>query len=394
MTEGVAAPLPIIQSHHSPSLLDLGWGHPVPAALPVDAWAEAVSRAMRRYGWQALTYGYVNGPGPLVAWLCDRLASTDARAPQPPQVLVTAGASLAVELVSTLLTRPGDTIVVDCPTYYVALRILADRGADIVAAPCDADGIEPEATAALLAELRRAGRRVPLLYLVPTFCNPTGRSLPEPRRAALVEVARRAGTVLLEDDTYRELSYDGPAPPSLWSLADGGSDASVVRVGSFAKTVAPGLRLGWLTGDARLVRTLADRGLLDSGGGLNHTAALAMAEFAADGGYARHVDAVRARYRAQRDRLVGVLRRELPAVRFSTPAGGWFLWLRLPEGVTASSLRPYAEASGVSYMDGTACHVDGAGERYVRLAFSMYEPELLEEAGRRLARALARAVRP
>jgi 2-aminoadipate transaminase len=389
VAEDAPAPLPVIQCDAEPSVIDLSWGHPLPAALPVDAWAEAVAGAATRYGWRALTYGHANGPGPLVAWLCGRLGETDARAPQPAQLLVTAGASLGVELVSSLLVRPGDAVVVDSPTYHLALRILADRDADLVPAPHDADGIDPEATAALLRELRRAGRRVPLLYLVPTFANPTGASLPAPRRAALVEVARRAGLVLLEDDTYRELSYDEPAPASLWSLA--GGDDTVVRVGSFSKTVAPGLRLGWLTGSARLVRTLADRGLLDSGGGLNHATALAMAEFAAGGGYARHVEAVRARYRSQRDRLVGALRRETPQAGFAVPAGGWFVWLRLPAGLTARDLRRYARAHAVSYMDGTSCHVDGAGAPYIRLSFSMYRPELLEEGARRLGRALARA---
>ncbi len=195
-----------------------------------------------------------------------------------------------------MLTRPGDAVVVDSPTYHLALRILADRDVDLIGAPADDAGINPYATGGLLRRLHRAGRRVPLLYLVPTFANPTGGSLPDARRRELVEVVRDTGTVIVEDDTYRELVYDGPAPASLWSIDPAGG---VIRIGSFSKTVGPGLRLGFLTAPAALVRTLVNRGFLDSGGGLNHTTALTMAVMGTSGRYAAHVAAIRELYKAQ-----------------------------------------------------------------------------------------------
>jgi 2-aminoadipate transaminase len=379
-----AAGPPTIQFVDRPGLIDLGWGHPAPDALPVALWRDCHAEALRRFSWQALTYGYAAGPAPLVEWLCDRLGGVDARAPAPAEVFVTAGASQAIELVSTLLTRPGDTVVVGSPTYHLALRILADRDVELVDAPGDDDGTDPVATRELLHRLATQGRRVPLLYLVPTFANPTGGSLPGARRRALVEAARETGVTIVEDDTYRELVYEGTAPHSLWSMAP---DGGVVRVGSFAKTVAPGLRLGWLTAPPDLVRKLLARGFVDSGGGLNHTTALAMAVMGTSGRYAAHVEEIRAVYRTQRDALVAALK-AVP-VEVVPPRGGWFLWLRLPDGIAATDLLTAAEAHGTSFLPGRRFYARPPADDHVRLSFSMYGPEVLAEAARRFGRAVA-----
>jgi DNA-binding transcriptional MocR family regulator len=375
-----------IQYLERPGIIDLGWGHPVPSALPVGDWRVCQGEALRRYSWRALTYGYTAGPRPLVEWLCAHLGAVDARAPAPEEVFVTAGASQALELVSTLLARRGDVVLVDSPTYHLGLRILADHGVELVDAPADAAGIDPVATGALLRELSARGRRVPLLYLVPTFANPTGRSLPVTRRRELVEVARQAGTVIVEDDAYRELGYDGAAaPPSLWSLAAG---RGVIRVGSIAKTVGPGLRLGWITADEGLVGRLSERGFVDSGGGLNHTTALVLAVMGCTGRYAAHVQAIRAVYRRQRDALVAALRAEIPTVSVLAPSGGWFLWLRLPDGMTATELLAHAEPHGASFLPGHRFYPGPATDDHARLSFSMYEPEVLQQAAHRLGAAV------
>jgi 2-aminoadipate transaminase len=375
----------IIQYAGARDVIDLGWGHPPGWALPTGQWAGAVEAALRRHGWRALTYGYGPGPAPLVGWLCPRLGRVDARPPRPEEVFVTAGASHGLDLVCAALTRPGDVVLVDSPTYHLALRIVADHGVEVIGAPADDDGVDPEGVGALLARLRAAGRRVPLLYLVPTFANPTGGCLPAERRTALVEVARRAGTAIVEDDTYRELAYGDRAPESLWSLSDG---TGVVRLGSFSKTVAPGLRLGFLTAPPSTVELLARRGVVDSGGGVNHTTALAMAAFGESGEYDHHLDAIVTGYRQRRDALTQALRERLPAVSFRPPDGGWFVWLRLPRWATAGRLLAHAEAHGVSFLPGPRFYVAGGGERHVRLAFSLFDPVALTEAARRLARAL------
>ncbi|MDG4787422.1 PLP-dependent aminotransferase family protein [Micromonospora sp. WMMD1102] len=374
--------LPVVQFRSRAGSIDLGWGHPHPAALPVDAWAEATRSALRRYGAAALTYGHAAGPGPLVEWLCERLGEVDAVPPEPGQVFVSAGASHALDLVAAVLCRPGDVVLVDSPTYHLALRVIADHRVDTVPAPADQDGIDPAATGDLIRAITRQGRRVAMLYLVPTFNNPTGRSLPAERRAALLAMAAGTGVTVVEDDTYRELAYPAPAPPSLFSAAEPGT---VVRIGSFAKSVAPGLRLGWLTGARSMVGAVTERGYVDSGGGVNHASALAMTEFAAGGAYRRHVAAIRVRYRRQRDALVAAVREELPQAEFVVPGGGWFLWLRLPHPNAGTALLPYAEAAGVGYLPGRQFFVADTGHRHLRLSYSMCDPETLAEAVRRLA---------
>ncbi|BCY07957.1 PLP-dependent aminotransferase family protein [Actinoplanes sp. L3-i22] len=359
---------PITQFVARPGVLDLGWGHPRPDLLPTGAWAEATARAMRESGWRALTYGHPAGPAPLIEWLGAGFGRT----------FVTAGASHALSLVSTVLTEPGDTVLVDAPTYHLALRVLADRGVRLVRAPAgDAAAIEAQ-----VGDLRRTGHRVSLLYLVPTFGNPTGRSLTAAERDALLRVAEAARLTVVEDDTYRELAYDGSPPPALWDLARGAD--FVVRIGSFAKTVAPGLRLGWVNAAPALIRRLADLGYVDSGGGVNHTTAMTMAVFGSSGAYADHLATIREAYRAQRDALAGGL--GVPA-----PAGGWFLWLRLPAPWTAASLLPEAESRGVSFLDGTRFFAGdgGDGADHVRLSFSLYPPADLAEAARLFRAALS-----
>jgi 2-aminoadipate transaminase len=365
----------ILQFRARPGILDLGWGHPAEDALPGQAWAEATAETMRVYGWQALTYGHEAGPGPLIDWLGEPAANT----------FITAGASHALDLIARLLTSPGDVAIVDSPTYHLAMRIFAGHSLDLVGAPTDPQGIDPAALTRLVADLRAAGRRVGLLYLVPTFGNPTGLCLTTSRRADLLRAAREAGLTVVEDDTYRELWFGEAPPPSMWSLAEAGE---AIRVGSFAKSVAPGLRLGWINAEAAFVRRLVDLGYVDSGGGVNHAAALTMATFAGSGAYGRHLGVIRALYAARRDMLVRALRKACPDLTVPNPAGGWFVWLPLPSGVSARALLPVAEEHGTSFMDGSRFFADGRGDGYVRLSFSMLPDPELEEAAARFAAAL------
>lgn len=338
----------------------------------------ATEQTLAGVGARALTYGHAAGPGELREWLAYRDAD------DPTGVFVTAGASHALELLTLLLARPGDVILVDCPTYHLALRIFADAGVELVAAPGDEEGIDPDATGELVRQLRRTGRAVNLLYTVPTFANPTGSTLPMDRRVALTETAARCELTLIEDDTYRDLAYGEAAPPTLWSLSD---RTCVVRVGSFAKTVAPGLRLGWVNAPRSIVDRLGRRGYIDSGGGVNHATAMTMATFGSSGAYDRHLADVRRRYVAQRDALVRHLARDAGLV-VSPPPGGWFAWVRLPQGISATALLTEAERHGVSFVEGSLFSVDGTGDDHIRLAFSMLGREEIAEAVGRLGAAV------
>ncbi|WP_203727642.1 PLP-dependent aminotransferase family protein [Paractinoplanes durhamensis] len=348
----------MIQFEARPGILDLGWGHPRPELLPTAEWSVAQAEALRVFGWQALTYGYAAGPSPLTEWLAARHGGSH---------FVTAGASHALALLTSLLTKPGDTVLVDAPTYHLAFPILTDAGLVLESAPADEDGIDPS---------RISSKKAAFLYLVPTFANPTGRSLPLERRQALIEFADREGLIIIEDDTYRDLVYEGTAPPSLWEMAGG---HNVIRIGSFAKTVAPGLRLGWISATPSLVERLTRLGYVHSGGGVNHTTAVTMAEFATSGAYDTHLTRLRDAYRTQRDALVSALR---PHVEVESPAGGWFLWVPLP-----GDLLPAAERHGVSFVPGDRFYLPGeGGHDRIRLSFSLLPPAALTEAATRLIR--------
>jgi 2-aminoadipate transaminase len=324
--------------------------------------------------------------GPLLEWLSGHIGRTEGRAPTPDQIMITGGVSQALDQLCTLCAEPGDVVLVESPTYHLAVRIMRDHPLQLVPTPADDRGLDVDALAAQLAELRRQGRRPRMLYTIPTFHNPTGVSLDPARRAALIELAAAEELLIIEDDVYRELSYDGPPPPSLWSLAPPGV---VARLGSFAKSLAPGLRLGWLTAGAPLVRRLVGGGLIDSGGGINHFTAMVVAEFCRSGQYQANLDALRAAYRARRDALLAALHTHLPPeCAVHTPAGGYFAWVGLPGGMDATALRPAAEAAGVSYLPGARFHLDGGGAGALRLAWSLYGEVELIEGARRLGMAL------
>ena len=375
--------LPIGQFVQRPGIIDLAWGHPDPDLLPVDGLRRAADRVFEHYGTDALSYGSAAGPGPLIACLCDRLREGDTQL-TPDSVVISAGNSHALDLIATLLTKPGDVVLVEAPTYHLAIRIFRDHPVDLVPVPTDAGGLQVDALEEIVAGLRRSNRTVRLLYTVPTFNNPTGTSLAADRREALVRFAETAELLIIEDDAYRELSYDGPAPASLFSLAHAGT---VVRLGSFAKSLAPGLRTGFITADPALASRIRNSGVLDSGGGISHFSSLVVAEFMANGDYARNVERLRDAYRTRRNALIAALTEYLgDRATWQVPAGGYFVWLTLPSGQDAASYLPAAEAHGVSYIIGRPFFLpQNQGSDCLRLAFSRYPADLLAEAGRRLA---------
>jgi 2-aminoadipate transaminase len=379
----------LTQYQPRPGVLDLAWGHPDPALLPIEQLRKASHRAMERHGSEILEYGSTAGSPPLIDFICARLAETDTRAPAPDQVVITSGASQGLDLMATLLLSPGDTVLLDVPTYHLAISILADHPIRLEPVASDADGIVVEELGRTIAELRRDGERPRLLYTIATFHNPTGRNMSIERRIALVELAAREELLVAEDDTYRELSYDGPPPPSLWALDRSGV---VIRIGSFAKSVAPGLRLGYLTSTSEIATRMASGGLLDSGGGMNHFAATVLSEYAAGGDYARQVERFRTAYREQRDRLLEGLAAHLPeTASWSRPGGGYFVWVELPPEIEADALLPVAAEGGVAFLPGHRFFLDdGAAPNALRLAFSMYPADTLEEATARLGAAIER----
>ena len=382
----------LTQFFAAPGVIDLAWGHPDPELLPAGLIAEAAVAALQRYGPDVLGYGASAGPPPLLDWLRGHLARIDGRAPDAGELMITAGVSQGLVMTVTGLTRPGDAVLVPVPTYHLALSILREHPVRIVPVATDDDGPLPDAVAAAADALVGEGVRPRLLYTVPTSGNPTGITVSLERRRELVALATGWGIVLVEDDVYRELAYDAPAPPSLWSLAP---PRPGVRGGGVSKTLAPGLRLGGLTSDAPTVQRFVDGGLIDSGGGVAHFAAMVVSELAASGAYEANLVRLRADLAARRDAMVAALRAHAPQLAFRDPPGGYFLWLRLPDGLDARELLPVGERHGVAYLPGDVFEVGTDGERdRLRLCFTRYAIEDLVEAARRLGAAVREARDP
>jgi 2-aminoadipate transaminase len=377
--------LPDIQLFLRPGIVEYGWGNPDPDLLPAGELARAAEIALRRRGRQSLAYGAEQGPGRLIGALQGWLAREEGSAPPAQELFITGGVSQALDLLCTLFTRPGDVVLVESPVYHLALRIFRDHGLELAPVAADEDGLRVDVLGEALEALRLRDRRPRFLYTVPTFNNPTGMTMPVERRRALVAFARQAGLLVLEDDVCRALWYDAPPPPPLYALAPS-PDGGLIRLGSFSKILAPGLRLGWLTAPPDVVRACVRCGLLDSGGGVSHFAAHVVAEFIELGLLDAHIERLREAYRRRRDCLLGALARFLPrGCSWRTPGGGFFVWLNLPDGCDSAELLPRAEAAGVSYVPGGRFCAGGGGEGCVRLAYSLASLEELQEGAGRLA---------
>ncbi|MFI9626615.1 aminotransferase class I/II-fold pyridoxal phosphate-dependent enzyme [Streptomyces sp. NPDC052042] len=377
----------IVQDVPPPGLIDLGPGYPGPDLLPVGLLGDAYHRALEEYGPAALAYGHNTGAMPLREALAERAAATDRYPCGPDHVLLTAGTSQALHLISCLLGRPGDVVITDQYSYDLGRRIFTDCGLRVHAVAMDDLGMDPVALREALRDEHAAGRRVAFAYVNPTFHNPTGIVVPLARRTELLEVTREYDLMVIEDDAYAELALEGGGPviPSMAALAD---YRGVLRLGTFAKTLAPGLRLGWLLGAPALVASLGEHGMLVSGGSLNHTTSLAVATVLRGGEYDRHLVWLRAELRKRRDALAGPLRAfSGERIGCRVPGGGFFLWLE-PCGATEVREEAHAaaaEAAGVRLAHGARF---GTGDRpRLRLAYSFNPPAVLTEAAHRLVEA-------
>jgi DNA-binding transcriptional MocR family regulator len=362
------------------------WGQPDPDLLPVYEMREAVEDGLSEFGPDSLAYGAAEGAWPLLAWIRDRILRIEGVAVGLDECLGTAGNSDALDQICTLFTSPGDVALVESPTYHLALRVMHDHRLDLHAVPMDAEGLDMSALERTIEILIQADKRPRLLYTIPTFHNPSGISLSPTRRQALVGLAIEHGFLIVEDDVYRELVYEGTAPPSLFGLAPRGV---VLRMGSFAKTLAPGLRLGWINGSPEQVRRFADGGLRDSGGSPNFFIGMMVAALCQSGTFEQQVSRLRHEYRARRDALAAALRTHLPSsCRFAVPNGGFFLWVYGPETLDAERLATRAESHKVTFIPGGRFSIDGGNRHAFRLAFSQMKPEDLAEGARRLGEAV------
>ncbi|WP_063765247.1 PLP-dependent aminotransferase family protein [Nonomuraea candida] len=367
----------VVQQVAPPGMFDLGPGYLEPPLLPVDLLRRAYADALSEFGSAALSYGPDAGALPLRTLLADRLGPPCT----PDHLMVTAGTSHALHLIAAILFRRGDLALVEQVGYDLGHAILADSGLRLRAVPMDSAGMVPEE---LDRELGAAGGSRALVYLNPTFHNPTGMLVPSARRRELLKVAGRHGAVIVEDDAYAELamSRSGRTDP----LAALSGYRGVIRLGSFSKSLAPGLRLGWLAADPETVARIQAHGVFTSGGSPNHLASLAVTVLLVSGAYDQHVNWLRSCLRARRDALVDTLRANLgEEFTFDRPGGGFFLWLNAAGGHDEQALVTRARDAGVRVLPGS--RFGRTATPAIRLAFSFNSPRRLAAAAHRLAAA-------
>ena len=315
-----------------------------------------------RDGATALNYGPAGGYAPLREWIADR------HRVEPERVVLTNGSLQGFRFLAELLSPVG-TVIVEAPTYDRPLKILAELEAEVICVPLDE---EPAVNGG-----------VAFLYTIPTFQNPTGQTLSKDRRKRLADRARD-GLLVLEDDPYGLVRFEGKSPPTVFELARG---ENVVYSSSFSKTIAPGLRVGYLV----LPGALAERVVAAATASYITPALLSQAtvyEFLRRGSFEPNLERISGLLRERRDAMVGALERHLPEATWNVPEGGYFLWVELPEGIAASDLR----AEGVTFVPGSDFFCGPGGESALRLAFSSESPAAIEEGVRRLASAVRAAI--
>ena len=367
-----------------PEVVSLAGGMPTLDALPLPEVAEVARRCASTDALTALQYGSAQGD-PLCREQIVDVMQTVGTSVHPEDVVVTTGSQHALDLLTRILVDPGDVVLVESPSYVGALGVFRSYEAQIVHLPTDAGGVLPEAVVQATRTARAAGSRVKALYVVPHHQNPAGTTTGVERRAALVETCRSLGVLLVEDDPYALLGFDSEPLAAMKSLDPEG----VVYLGSFSKTFAPGLRVGWAVAPPAIRTKLvlaAEASVLCP----SMFSQRVVATYLAGSDWRAHVKVLRSVYRERRDAMLAALAQHLPGAGYTRPEGGFFTWVRLPGGVDSAAMLPRAVAARVAYVPGSAFFDDGQGHDHVRLSFCFPTPERITEGVRRLAGVLAR----
>jgi 2-aminoadipate transaminase len=362
---------------------EFGGGYPDPASFPYDGMVEATAKMMKVEGAEALTYGEPQGYRGLRELVCHKYELFESLKVTPENIVVSNGSGHALALAFSAFVDVGDVILSEAPTFSGTLTTIRRHGPRVVDVPVDAEGLVTSVARERLTQLRRDGQRCKLIYTIVNFQNPSGPSLSLRRRHELIELAHEFDTLILEDDAYGELRFEGEMLPSLYALDSGGR---VMRAGTLSKILGAGVRLGWLCAPREMIP--AFQGFL-FGGGVNPYMSRVATYFMRDH-MASHVARLIDVYRAKRDAMLRGLWEGLAGtdVQISKPEGGFFIWIKLPTGTRPARLAERAGEAGVQYTAGPAFFVNGGGQEFIRLAFSYEPPERCYEGARLLATAI------
>ena len=375
--EGIAAVLAFLGV---PDLISFAGGFPDPLTFPRERASALLAEFAENGEATAFQYTPTRGLAGTLDAVAGRLELVQGRRPADDELVITSGSIEALDLIGKSFLDPGDTVVVEAPTYLGALMAFRGFEAEVIGVPLDDDGLQVDELERALAD----GLRPKLLYTIPDHQNPGGVSLTAERREALVELARRYGFLVIEDVAYRELTFDDDPSPSLWSSAPD----VVAQLGTTSKTFCPGVRLGWATAPAEVAGQLVNRkqNTDQCSGGLGQRM---LEEYIRRGWIEEQLPLSRALYKRKCERLLAALQRTMPADASWTRAeGGFFSWLTLP-GVDATALAARAAEAGVGITPGALFYADGRGAENVRLSFSQVDETLIDEGVERFASLLA-----
>jgi DNA-binding transcriptional MocR family regulator len=354
-------------------LLSFAGGLPSPEFYPEEIFQQITGDVLRQEGAKLLQWCPADGYPPLRSWIAERIGCA------PESVLVLAGSTQGLHLIAQAFIEPGDTVLVEAPTYSGALRAFRTAGARLVSIPCGAEGIDLDR---LEATLERVHAK--FVYVMPTYQNPTGSLMPTDKRRRLLEICAEHGLPIVEDDAYAALHFDGPQVPTVHSLDHRGL---VIYMSTFSKSVFPGLRVGWLVAPADLVDRLgALRNVIDLF--TNSLAQASLYEFCKRGLLDAHLRRVRPIYAERRNAMTAALRRYCPSLEFELPHGGLFVWARLPRGTDSRRLLAAATGLGLGFMIGPLFYADGEGSDRIRLCYACHAPDAIASGIRKLAAAL------
>ena len=366
----------ILKVTEKPGIISFAGGLPSPKTFPVAEFAAACAKVLREDAHASLQYAASEGYGPLR----EMVAAALPWPAEASQVLITTGSQQGLDLLAKVLIDEGSRILVETPTYLGALQAFAPMQPEVVSVQSDDEGV-------VIDDLVGKSKGARFLYVLPNFQNPTGRTMTEARRAALSRRAAALGLPLVEDNPYGDLWFDAPPPAPMTARNPDGC----VYLGSFSKVLAPGLRLGYLVAPKGLYPKLlqAKQAADLHSAGFNQRV---VAEVMADGFLERHVPTIRALYKSQQGAMLAAMREHMPAgVSWNTPAGGMFLWARLPEGMDAVALLPRAVEHNVAFVPGAAFYADHGDPRTLRLSFVTASVDEIKTGVAALAQAIRQA---
>lgn len=368
-----------------PEVVSLAGGMPNLKDLPLAALAEATAEMIRTDGGRALQYG--NGQGlPALRQKIPEIMALEGIDADPEDIVITTGSQQAVDIITELFIDAGDVILAEAPTYVGSLSIFATYQADVQQVPIDADGVIPEALEERIVRLEREGRAVKFFYCLPNFHNPAGVTLSEERRPQVIDICRRHHVLIVEDNPYGLLGFEGQTYTALKTLAPD----DVVYLGSFSKIFAPGYRVGWAVAPAAVrekMKLASEAAILCPSSVGQFSIAMYLEQF----DWRQQIADFRTMYRGRRDAMVQALEEFMPQCTWNVPDGGFYVWVGLPDGLDAKEMLPRAVTNLVAYVSGTAFYAGGrTGHDHVRLSFCYPEPAEIREGVRRLSEVVSR----